>query len=99
MPVFTAWYDHVVYDKESKKTKAIISDTTWPSAVGVNNQERWIKHAEENGNATAAFFVIHAANENAHPRKVKYIDGDKVFVGQLVRNDTETLIFGQPKQL
>lgn len=99
MPVFTAWYDHVEYNKESRTTKAVISDTTWQGTVGVNNQERWIKHAEESGNAVAAFFVIHAANENAHPRKVKYIDDDKVFVGQLVRNGTETYILGQPKPL
>jgi hypothetical protein len=99
MPVFTAWFDHVGYDKENKTTKVIISDSTWQGTVGVNNQERWIKFAEERNNSTAAFFVIHAANENAHPRKVKYIDDDKVFIGQLVRNGTETYIVGQPRLL
>lgn len=99
MPVFTAWYDHVDYDKASRTTKAVISDTTWSGSVGVNNQERWIKFAEEKNNSIAAFFVIHAVNENAHPRKVKYIDPDKVFIGDLVRNGTETFIVGKPKLL
>ncbi len=99
MPVFTAWYDHVDYDKESRTTKAVISDTTWSGSVGVNNQERWIKFAEEKNNSIAAFFVIHAVNESAHPRKVKYIDHDKVFIGELVRSGAETFIVGKPKLL
>lgn len=99
MPVFTGWHDHTTFDKNAKMTKALVSDTDWSSPVGVNNQEHWLTYAEKNNDAIAAFFVIHAADETASPRKVKYIDDDKVFVGKVVREGTKTYIVGQPKHL
>lgn len=99
MPVFTGWRDHTVYDKENKTTTALVSDTNWTSAVGVNNQERWLAFAEQNNESVAAFFIIHAADEHAEPRKVKYIDDDKIFVGKIVRDGTKAFIAGQPRLL
>lgn len=99
MPVFTAWRDHTSFDKQSKTVTAVVSDTQWSSIVGVNNQERWLKHAEEQAQGIAAFFIIHAADESASPRKVKYIDDDAVFVGKIVRDGTKTSIVGQRKAL
>jgi hypothetical protein len=99
MPIFTGWRDHTEFDKQTKTVTALVSDTQWTSAVGVNNQERWLKHAEENNSGIAAFFIIHAVNENATPRKVKYIDDDAVFVGKVVRKGTETFIVGQRRAL
>ena len=99
MPVFTAWYDRVVYDKATRMTTALINDTKWDRPVGVNNQERWITHAEQKNDGIAAFFIIHAVDIDAEKRTVQYIDDDKVFVGSIVRNGTETFIVGQPRQL
>ena len=99
MPVFTGWRDHTQFDKVNKTVTALVSDTQWSSAVGVNNQERWLKHAEDNNEGVAAFFIIHAADENATPRKVKYIDDDAVFVGKIVRNGTQAFIVGQRRPL
>jgi len=99
VPVFTGWKDRTVYDKESKTVTALVCDTAWTSAVGVNNQERWLAHAEKNNNRQAAFFVIHAADENASPRKVKYIDDDAVFVGEIVRDGGKTYIKGRRQPL
>lgn len=98
MPVFTGWKDRTVYDKDSKTVTALVCDSSWTSAVGVNNQERWLVHAEHSDSRQAAFFVIHAADENASPRKVKYIDDDAVFVGEIVRDGGKTYIKGK-KQL
>src|SRR4051794_2976561 len=82
MPVFTGWLDLTTFDKEAKTTTALVCDTAWRDRpVGLPNQERWIKFAEENNQGIAAFFVIHAADENAKLRKVKCIDDDKVFIG------------------
>ena len=47
MPVFTAWYDLVVYNKATRMTTALVNDTNWDRPAGVNNQERWITHAEQ----------------------------------------------------
>jgi hypothetical protein len=99
MPVFTAWRDHTVFDKENKTVTAMVCDTDWSSAVGVNNQERWLKYAEERNQGVAAFFIIHAADENADPRKIKYIDDGAVFVGNIVRDGTKTLIVGRRQAL
>ena len=99
MPVFTGWRDLTEYDKNKKTTTALVSDTTWTSTVGVNNQERWLSFAEKHNDAIAAFFIIHAVNENADPRTVKYIDDDRVFVGKIVRDGTKTYIVGQPSAL
>lgn len=98
MPVFTAWYDRVSYDKQTRLTTALINDTTWDRPAGVNNQERWISHAEKK-NAVAAFFIIHAVDVDAERRTVSYIDDDKVFVGRIVRSGTETFIVGQPQNI
>ena len=99
MPVFTGWADLTVYDKEKKTTTALVSDTTWSSAVGVNNQEHWLTFAEQNNEGTAAFFIIHAEDKNATPRKVKFIDADAVFAGKIVRDGTKTYIVGQRQPL
>lgn len=99
IPVFTGWLDHTVYDQESKTVSALVSDTKWSSSVGVKNQERWLKHAEDTSNGIAAFFIIHAVNESASPRKVKYIDDDAVFIGKIRREGTRTYIVGQRKLL
>ncbi|PZO14839.1 MAG: hypothetical protein DCF26_14445 [Burkholderiales bacterium] len=45
----------------------------------------------------SAFFIIHAVNESASPRKVKYIDDDAVFIGKIRREGTRTYIVGQRK--
>jgi hypothetical protein len=65
----------------------------------VNNQEHWLKYAEESHNGIAPFFIIHAEDENASPRKVKYIDADALFVGKVVRDGTKTYIVGQRRPL
>jgi hypothetical protein len=98
MPVFTAWRDHTAYDKLSKTVTATVLNSEWSSAVGVNNQERWLKYAEEHG-GQAAFFIIHAMDEGAQPRKVQYIDDDAVFVGLVVRVGTDTHIVGKRRAL
>jgi hypothetical protein len=99
LPVFTGWYDRVEYDKSTKMTTALINDTNWDRPAGVNNQERWISHAEQQNEGIAAFFIIHAVDEDAERRTVKYIDDDKVFVGKVVRDGTKTFIIGQPRIL
>lgn len=99
MPVFTGWRDRTEFDKVSKTVTALVSDTEWRSAVGVNNQERWLKHAEQNNKGIAAFFIIHAADEDASPRKVKYIDDDAVFVGEIVRKGSKTYIVGKRRPI
>ena len=99
MPVFTAWSDHVTYDKDTKKTKALVCDASWVSAVGVNNQEHWLSYAEKASNSVAAFFVIHAVNTNASPRQVKSIDVGRAFIGEIVRDGALTYILGQPKNI
>ena len=99
MPVFAGWKDLTTYDKEKKTTTALVSDTTWTSAVGVNNQEYWLTFAEQNNEGIAAFFIIHAEDENAVRRKVKYIDADSVFSGKIVRDGTKTYIVGQRRPL
>ena len=88
------------YDKETKTTTALVSDTAWTGRpVGLNNQERWLKFAEDRNSGIAAFFVIHALDPNAQIRKVKYIDDDKVFVGQVSRKAGQVQIVGKPRLL
>ena len=99
MPVFTGWRDLTEFDKQAKTVTALVNDTQWKSTVGVNNQERWLKHAEENNQGIAAFFIIHAADDKAIPRKVKYIDDDAVFVGKIVRNGAKTYAVGMRRPL
>ena len=99
MPVFTAWADLLAYDKTAKTTKALVLNSEWKSAVGVNNQNRWLAHAEQHNQGIAAFFVITAMDEAAEVRKVDYIDDDKVFVGGIVREGVETYIVGQPRPI
>jgi hypothetical protein len=98
MPVFTGWKDRTKFDKATKTVTGLVLDTTWSSAVGVNNQERWLRYAEEKNDGVAAFFV-HAADVNASPRKVQYIDDDAVFVGRIVLDGTATLIVGERRSL
>jgi hypothetical protein len=99
MPIFTAWHDFIEYDKEKKTTTALVSDKEWGSAVGVNNQERWLAFAEQHNDGIASFFIIHAVDVDADPRKVKYIDDDRVFIGKVFRNGPKTYIAGRPKLL
>ena len=95
MPVFTAWKDRAPFDKVSKTVTAMVLDTGWTNAAGANNQERWLRHAEQHNDAVAAFFIIHAADENATLRKVKYIDDDAVYIGKIVREGERTFIVGK----
>ena len=101
MPVFTGWRDHLAFDRTAKTTTALIFDQEWVDRrpIGSANQERWIRWAEENNEGTAAFFVIHAVDERADLRKVKYIDDDKVFVGKLVREQGKVFVVGQPRPI
>ncbi len=98
-PVFTGWCDHTEFDKEEKTVTALVLDSEWSSPIGVKNQERWLRHAEQSNKGVAAFFIIHAVDENATPRKVKYIDDDAVFVGKIIRDGTKTFIVGERRPL
>jgi len=77
----------------------ILADAWANRPVGTNNQERWIRWALENNDGVAAFFVIHAADEGANVRKVKYIDDDKVFVGKIVRDGGKVYVVGKPRPI
>jgi hypothetical protein len=99
MPVFTAWRDQTTFDKVEKTVTALVLDSDWSGTTGVNNQERWLKYAEEHNDGVASFFIIHALDEEATPRKVQYIDDDAIFVGNVVRDGTKTLIVGRRQAL
>ena len=100
MPVFTGWRDFTTYDRDSKDTTALVSDIEWTGRpVGLKNQERWLRFAEEQNNGLASFFVIHAVDEKALIRKVKFIDHDKVFVGRVVRDGGKAYVVGKPRLL
>jgi hypothetical protein len=99
LPVFTGWFDLTQYDREKRTTTALVLDTQWSNRVGVNNQEYWLSHAEQNNDGVAAFFVIHAVDEDAEPRVVKTIDGDAIFVGKIVRDGNRTFIVGHRRPL
>lgn len=100
MPVFTAWRDLTEYNKDEKTTTALVCDSAWTGRpVGLANQERWLKFAEENCDGIAAFFVIHAKDEDAEVRHVQYIDDDRVFVGRIVRDGGKAFIVGKPRML
>lgn len=97
MPVFTGWFDMVSYDREKQTTTALVCDTAWAGRpVGLANQERWLKYAEAENKGIGAFFIIHAVDSNEEMRRVKSIDGNKVFVGPIVRSGGKTFIVGQP---
>lgn len=99
MPVFTAWADMLEYDRATKGTTALVSDAAWvTSPRGLSNQEKWLKFAEDHGNV-AAFFIIHAQNPTTQIRAVKYIDADRVFVGNVLRREGKTYISGKPRSL
>lgn len=98
MPVFTGWRDHTTFDKIEKTTTALILDSAWKNRpAGTNNQERWIRWALENNHGIAAFFVIHAADEKAEVRKIEHIDDDRVFVGNIVRDEGKVYLVGKPR--
>lgn len=99
MPVFTAWRDQTSFDKIAKTVTALVLDSEWSGTTGVNNQERWLKYAEQNTDGNAAFFIIHALDEETTPRKVQYIDDDAVFVGKVVRDGTKTYVVGRRQAL
>jgi len=100
MPVFTGWRDHTTFDKVEKTTTALILDSDWKDRpVGTKNQELWIRWAFENNNGIASFFVIHALDEKAKVRKVKYIDDDKVFVGKIIRDEGKVYLVGKPRPI
>lgn len=100
MPVFTAWFDMVKYDKETKKTTALVCDTAWLGRpIGLPNQERWVDYSEKECDGQAAFFIIHAVEAINDTRKIKEIDGDRVFVGSIRREGGKTYIDGVPQKL
>ncbi|MDP9893237.1 hypothetical protein J2W32_001461 [Variovorax boronicumulans] len=100
MPVFTAWSDYTTYNKEAKTTRAQVGNSALQtSRVGTSNQEFWIAKAFEEHNGQAAFFVIHARDPEAHPRKVEEIESHRIFVGQLERDNEFTYLVAQPRQL
>lgn len=99
MPVFTAWRDQTTFDKVEKTVTALVLDSDWSGTTGVNNQARWLRYAEEHNDGVAAFFIIHARDEDATPRKVQYIDDDAVFVGKVVREGAKTFIVGRRRPL
>jgi hypothetical protein len=98
MPVFAAWHDLVEYNRESKTTTALVLDGSWRSPVGAKNQERWLLHSEQYGASIAAFFIIHAVDVDAEPRKVKSIDDRRLFVGRVTRSGSKTYIVGSPRE-
>lgn len=97
MPVFTAWSDLTSYDKGTRTTRALIADDNWHARVGANNQTRWIRHALDHCGGQAAFFIIHAKDINADPRKVAEIESERIFVGQLERQGSLTYLRAQPR--
>ena len=99
MPVFTGWSDRTTFDKTTKETKALILGADWESAPGRSNQEKWIRFAEEENEGRAAFFVIHAKDINAEPRKVESISTDRVFIGSVIREAGDVYIVGRPQPL
>lgn len=99
MPVFTGWRDLTRFDKKTKSTTALVLDATWTNAVGVNNQERWLAHAEMHNNSVGAFFVIHAVDPSDNPRKIERIDDERVFIGKILRMGGMAYISGQPRPL
>ena len=100
MPIFTGWFDMVCYDRGKKTSTALVCDIAWTGRpVGLPNQERWLRFAEEQNEGIAAFFIIHAVDADAERRAVKYIDDDKVFVGPVVRDSGKTFIVGKPRLL
>jgi len=94
IPVFTAWEDQTAFDKVSKMVTALVCSRAWTSAIGVNNQERWIAHAEKSNGGKAAFFIIHAVDTKADPRKVSSIEDKAVFIGNIIREGERTYIKG-----
>lgn len=100
MPVFTGWRDHTTFDKMEKTTTALVLDEEWKNRpIGINNQERWVRWALENNEGIASFFVIHAVDESAELRKVKFIDDDKVFVGKIFRDGAKVYVVGKPRSI
>ena len=89
MPVFTGWQDHA--SKVAGQNMMLISDTTWSSISGVNNQERWVQYAIDN-DCEGAYFLIKAINPAASPRAVEWIDDTRVFCGKVVRKGTQAFV-------
>jgi hypothetical protein len=98
MPVFTGWFDLLKFNPETQETRATILGSDWSSGAGRSNQEKWIGHAEEN-EGRAAFFIVHAKDVRAEPRKVEFFDSDRVFVGTVVREAGSVYVFGKPRPL
>ena len=69
----------------------LVSDPAWLNKAGVNNQERWVAHALENG-GEAAFFVIKAVDPTAVPRQVEWLDGGRVLCGSIERIGSQAFI-------
>ena len=98
MPVFTAWRDATTYDQVAKTTSAVVSDSNWGSKVGTNNQERWVDYALQHA-GEAAFFIIHAVDDEAEVRKIAAIDAERVIVGRIRRDGTRSIVTGQPRSI
>lgn len=89
MPVFTGWQDHA--SKIAGQNRMLISDTTWKSISGVNNQERWVKYAIDN-ECEAAYFLIKAVDPTKSPRSVEWLDDTRVLCGKVVRLGTQSFV-------
>lgn len=96
MPVFTGWRDRTTFDRDSKTTSAVVSDSSWAPKVGRSNQERWVEYTLAHS-GQAAFFIVHAVDEEAQPRKIAAIDSERVFIGTLRRDGTKSILTGKPK--
>lgn len=88
MPVFTGWQDHV--RSVNGQMRVLVSDLDWPNVAGVNNQEYWVSHALEHGEA--AFFLIKAVDPTASPRKVEWLDDTRVFCGPIERDGRQAFV-------
>jgi len=89
LPVFTGWQDHT--RSVNGKTRVLVSDPAWLNKAGVNNQERWVEYALENG-GEAAFFVIKAVDPTAVPRQVEWLDDGRVLCGTIERVGLQAFI-------
>lgn len=98
IPVFTGWRHLTTYDRETRTTRAVILDEDW-EGVGYGNQVRWITYAMEHCGGQAGFFIIHAVDPDAKPRKIGAIESERIFVGQLQREGRLTYLRGQPRPL
>jgi hypothetical protein len=80
MPVFTGWFDLLKSIQRRRRREQPFLAPTGAVEPAAATREKWIGHAEEN-EGRAAFFIVHAKDVRAVPRKVEFFDSDRVFVG------------------